>query len=98
MLILGDWLFRVPVRGNLLDAYRVILLSGFISPFDVMPRAAQVDCRGAANDAFHAPDSGVILRGADLWELRHSSARRTKRSGSGVRRQASGVRRQPTII
>ncbi len=106
ILLLGDWLFRVPIRGNLLDAYTVILLfivanlalglmistlatnqfqamqmtffillpsillSGFMFPFDGMPTAAQWIAEVLPMTHFMRLIRGVVLRGAELWELR----------------------------
>ena len=106
VFLLGDGLFRVPMRGEWLDAYAVILLfiianlalglmistlatnqfqamqmtffillpsillSGFMFPFDGMPKAAQWIAEVLPMTHFMRLIRGVVLRGADLWELR----------------------------
>lgn len=106
ILVLGDWLFRVPLRGQLHHVYAVallfivanlalglmistlarnqfqamqmtffillpsILLSGFMFPFDGMPAAARFIAEGLPMTHFMRLIRGVVLRGADLWELR----------------------------
>lgn len=103
---LGDSLFRVPMRGDWLDAYAVILLfivanlalglmistlasnqfqamqmtffillpsillSGFMFPFDGMPRAAQWIAEVLPMTHFMRLIRGIVLRGAELGELR----------------------------
>lgn len=110
VLILGDWLFRVPLRGSILNAYTVILLfiianlslglmistlaknqfqamqmtffillpsillSGFMFPFDGMPQLAQWIAEVLPMTHFMRLIRGVVLRGADLWELRSELA------------------------
>jgi len=105
VLVLGALLFDVPLRGTLIDVYRVclafiianlalglvistvaqtqfqamqmtffillpsILLSGFIFPFDGMPRAAQWIAEILPMTHFMRLIRGVILRGATLAEL-----------------------------
>jgi ABC-2 type transport system permease protein len=105
VLILGALLFDVPLRGTLLDVYRVclvfiianlalglvistiaqtqfqamqmtffillpsILMSGFMFPFDGMPRAAQWIAEVLPMTHFMRLIRGVILRGATLTEL-----------------------------
>jgi ABC-2 type transport system permease protein len=105
VLVLGALLFDVPLRGALLDVYRVcllfivanlalglvistialtqfqamqmtflillpsILLSGFIFPFDGMPRAAQLIAEILPMTHFMRLIRGVVLRGATLQEL-----------------------------
>jgi ABC-2 type transport system permease protein len=105
VLVLGVLLFDVPVRGALIDVYRVclmfivanlalglvistmvqtqfqamqvtvfflmpsILLSGFMFPFDGMPRAAQWIAEILPMTHFMRLIRGVILRGATLPEL-----------------------------
>ena len=106
VMLLGDWLFRVPLRGSLWDVYWVallfiianlalglmistlasnqfqamqmtffillpsILLSGFMFPFDGMPLAAQWIAEALPMTHFMRLIRGVILRGAELHELR----------------------------
>ncbi len=105
VLILGAWLFDVPLRGALADVYLVslmfiianlalglvistialtqfqamqmtffillpsILLSGFVFPFDGMPRAAQWIAEILPMTHFMRLIRGVVLRGATLQEL-----------------------------
>ena len=105
VLVLGALLFDVPLRGALLDVYRVclvfiianlalglvistiaqtqfqamqmtffillpsILMSGFMFPFDGMPRAAQWIAEVLPMTHFMRLIRGVILRGATLPEL-----------------------------
>jgi ABC-2 type transport system permease protein len=105
VLVLGAFLFDVPLRGALLDVYRVclvfiianlslglvfstlahtqfqamqmtffvllpsILLSGFIFPFDGMPRAAQWIAEVLPMTHFIRLIRGIILRGATLSEM-----------------------------
>ena len=109
VLGLGVALFRVPVRGNLVDLYLAsavfiaatlslgllistiarsqfqsmqmimffflpnILLSGFMFPFEGMPRAAQVFAEFLPLTHFVRMVRGVILRGADLAEVGHEA-------------------------
>lgn len=106
VFLLGDGLFRVPMRGEWVDAYTVILLfivanlalglmistlatnqfqamqmtffillpsillSGFMFPFDGMPKVAQWIAEALPMTHFMRLIRGVVLRGADLWELR----------------------------
>jgi ABC-2 type transport system permease protein len=105
VLILGALLFDVPLRGALIDVYRVcllfiianlalglvistiahtqfqamqmtfflilpsILLSGFMFPFDGMPKAAQWIAEILPMTHFLRLIRGVVLRGATLPEL-----------------------------
>jgi len=105
VLALGAFLFDVPLRGALIDVYRVcllfilanlalglvistiaqtqfqamqmtffillpsILLSGFMFPFDGMPRAAQLIAEILPMTHFMRLIRGVVLRGATLQEL-----------------------------
>jgi len=105
VLVLGVLLFDVPLRGALIDVYRVclvfivanlalglvistvaqtqfqamqmtfffllpsILLSGFMFPFDGMPRAAQWIAEILPMTHFMRLIRGVVLRGATLQEL-----------------------------
>jgi ABC-2 type transport system permease protein len=105
VLLLGKWLFDVPLRGTLMDVYVVslvfivanlalglvastiaqtqfqamqmtffillpsILLSGFIFPFDGMPRAAQWIAEVLPMTHFMRLIRGVVLRGASLQDL-----------------------------
>jgi ABC-2 type transport system permease protein len=105
VLVLGVWLFDVPIRGALIDVYRVclmfiianlalglvistvaqtqfqamqmtfffllpsILLSGFMFPFDGMPKAAQWIAEVLPMTHFMRLIRGVVLRGASLPEL-----------------------------
>jgi ABC-2 type transport system permease protein len=105
VLVLGALLFDVPLRGALIDVYRVcllfilanlalglvistiaqtqfqamqmtffillpsILLSGFMFPFDGMPRAAQLIAEILPMTHFMRLIRGVVLRGATLQEL-----------------------------
>jgi ABC-2 type transport system permease protein len=106
VFLLGDALFRVPMRGDWTDAYAVILLfivanlalglmistlasnqfqamqmtffillpsillSGFMFPFDGMPTAAQWIAEVLPMTHFMRLIRGVVLRGAELSELR----------------------------
>jgi ABC-2 type transport system permease protein len=106
ILLLGDGLFRVPLRGALVDVYAVallfiianlalglmistlaqtqfqamqmtffillpsILLSGFMFPFDGMPWLARWIAEVLPMTHFMRLIRGVVLRGAELWELR----------------------------
>jgi ABC-2 type transport system permease protein len=110
VLVLGKWLFDVPLRGSLIDVYHVclafiianlalglvvstiaqtqfqamqmtffillpsILLSGFIFPFDGMPKAAQWIAEILPMTHFMRLIRGVILRGASLPELANELA------------------------
>jgi ABC-2 type transport system permease protein len=110
VLVLGKWLFDVPLRGALIDVYHVclafiianlalglvvstiaqtqfqamqmtffillpsILLSGFIFPFDGMPKAAQWIAEILPMTHFMRLIRGVILRGASLPELANELA------------------------
>jgi ABC-2 type transport system permease protein len=105
VLLLGNLVFDVPLRGTLFDVYIVsllfilanlalglvistlvqtqfqamqltffilmpsILLSGFIFPFDGMPRLAQYIAEALPMTHFMRLIRGVILRGATLPEL-----------------------------
>lgn len=105
VLGLGVALFRVPLRGSLVDLYLAsamfiaatlslgllistiarsqfqsmqmimffflpnILLSGFMFPFEGMPRAAQVIAEFLPLTHFVRMVRGIILRGADLGEV-----------------------------
>ncbi len=107
VLGLGIALFRVPVRGSLVDLYLVsaifiaatlalgllistvaksqfqsmqmimffflpnILLSGFMFPFEGMPRAAQIFAEFLPLTHFVRMVRGIILRGADLADVGH---------------------------
>jgi len=110
VLVLGVALFDVPMRGELIDVYRVclvfiianlalglvfstvaqtqfqamqltfffllpsILMSGFMFPFDGMPRAAQWIAEILPMTHFMRLIRGVILRGATLSELSNEVA------------------------
>ena len=105
VLVLGALVFDVPLRGTLIDVYRVcllfiianlalglvistiaqtqfqamqmtffillpsILMSGFMFPFDGMPKAAQWIAEILPMTHFMRLIRGVILRGANLQEL-----------------------------
>ncbi|HEY8569565.1 ABC transporter permease [Microbulbifer sp.] len=105
ILLLGTWLFGVPIRGSLLDVYLAtlllilanltmgllistraqsqfqamqmtffvflpsILLSGFMFPFDGMPKAAQWLAEILPLTHFLRLIRGVMLRGAGVFEL-----------------------------
>jgi ABC-2 type transport system permease protein len=105
VLLLGSLLFRVPIRGTLLDVYLAgavfvgaalalglvistlaqtqfqafqltfftflpqILLSGFMFPFDGMPRAAQLLAQTFPLTHFLRMIRGIMLRGARLPEV-----------------------------
>jgi ABC-2 type transport system permease protein len=105
VLLLGNLVFDVPLRGTLFDVYTVslmfivanlalglvistlvqtqfqamqltffillpsILLSGFMFPFDGMPRPAQIIAEALPMTHFMRLIRGVILRGANLTEL-----------------------------
>jgi len=105
VLLLGRWLFQVPVRGELSSLYLAalvfigatlalgllistlarnqtqafqmslfllvpsILLSGFVFPFDGMPRAAQWIAQLLPLTHFVALIRGIVLRGAALSDL-----------------------------
>ncbi|MCK7596154.1 ABC transporter permease [Microbulbifer sp. CAU 1566] len=105
ILLLGTWLFSVPIRGSLLDVYIAalllilanlamgllistraqsqfqamqmtffvflpsILLSGFMFPFDGMPRVAQWLAELLPLTHFLRLIRGVMLRGAGIFEL-----------------------------
>jgi ABC-2 type transport system permease protein len=105
VLLLGNLVFDVPLRGTLFDVYTVsllfivanlalglvistlvqtqfqamqltffillpsILLSGFMFPFDGMPRPAQIIAEALPMTHFMRLIRGVILRGATLPEL-----------------------------
>lgn len=109
VLGLGVALFRVPVRGSLVDLYLAsalfiaatlalgllistvaksqfqsmqmimffflpnILLSGFMFPFEGMPRAAQVFAEFLPLTHFVRMVRGIILRGADLGDVSHEA-------------------------
>jgi len=110
VLVLGVLLFDVPMRGELIDVYRVclvfiianlalglvfstvaqtqfqamqltfffllpsILMSGFMFPFDGMPKAAQWIAEMLPMTHFMRLIRGVILRGATLSELSNEVA------------------------
>lgn len=105
VLLLGVWLFEVPIRGSLLDVYLAavlliianltlgllistkaqsqfqamqmtffvflpsILLSGFMFPFAGMPKVVQWLAEVLPLTHFLRLIRGVMLRGANLWEL-----------------------------
>ena len=105
ILVVGSLLFRVPIRGSLVDAYAAsllfvtatltlgllistlastqfqafqltffsflpqILLSGFMFPFEGMPRAAQLLAEIFPLTHFVRIIRGITLRGAALGEL-----------------------------
>jgi len=105
ILLLGTWLFSVPIRGSLVDVYIAalllivanlamgllistraqsqfqamqmtffvflpsILLSGFMFPFDGMPKAAQWLAEILPLTHFLRLIRGVMLRGAGIFEL-----------------------------
>ena len=105
VLILGLWLFQVPIRGSLLDVYLAsmllivanlslgllvstlarsqfqamqmtfflflpsMLLSGFMFPYAGMPVLAQWLAELLPLTHFLRLIRGVMLRGAELWEL-----------------------------
>jgi ABC-2 type transport system permease protein len=105
VLLLGVWLFKVPINGSLWGVYGAamllivanltlgllvstaaktqfqamqmafflflpsILLSGFMFPFDGMPKAAQWIAEALPLTHFVRLIRGVILRGANLLEL-----------------------------
>lgn len=105
VLLLGMWLFKVPINGSLWGVYGAamllivanltlgllistraqtqfqsmqmafflflpsILLSGFMFPFDGMPKAAQWIAEVLPLTHFIRLIRGVILRGANLFEL-----------------------------
>ncbi len=109
VLGLGVALFKVPVRGSLVDLYLAsaifiaatlalgllistiaksqfqsmqmimffflpnILLSGFMFPFEGMPRAAQIFAEVLPLTHFVRMVRGIILRGADLAEVGHEA-------------------------
>jgi ABC-2 type transport system permease protein len=109
VLVLGVTLFRVPVRGSLVDLYLAsalfiaatlalgllistvaksqfqsmqmimffflpnILLSGFMFPFEGMPRAAQIFAEFLPLTHFVRMVRGIILRGADLADVGHEA-------------------------
>jgi ABC-2 type transport system permease protein len=106
ILLVGHFLFEVPIRGSLFDVYAVglvfvttsltlgllistlagtqvqafqltfftflpqILLSGFMFPFDGMPRAAQWIAEVLPLTHFVRIIRGILLRGADLSDIR----------------------------
>ena len=106
ILLVGRWLFEVPIRGSLVDVYVVglvfvttsltlglfistlattqmqafqitfftflpqILLSGFMFPFDGMPRAAQWIAEVFPLTHFVRIIRGILLRAAPLAEVR----------------------------
>jgi len=110
VLVLGVLLFDVPLRGELIDVYRVclvfiianlalglvfstvaqtqfqamqltfffllpsILMSGFMFPFDGMPRPAQWIAEMLPMTHFMRLIRGVVLRGATLSELSNELA------------------------
>jgi ABC-2 type transport system permease protein len=105
VLLLGVWLFQVPIRGSLWDVYVAssllilanlslgllistraksqfqamqmtffvflpsILLSGFMFPYDGMPRPAQWIAELLPLTHFIRLIRGIMLRGADLGDL-----------------------------
>jgi ABC-2 type transport system permease protein len=105
ILIVGSWLFRVPLAGSLIDLYAAallfiastlglglfvstlaqtqfqafqlafvtmlpsILLSGFMFPFEGMPKVAQWIAEVLPLTHFNVIVRGVMLRGAVLPEL-----------------------------
>lgn len=105
ILLVGVWLFDVPMAGKLLDLYVAatlyiaatlgigllistiakiqfqafqltffvmmpsILLSGFVFPFDSMPKTAQIIAQVLPLTHFVVLVRGVVLRGAELGEL-----------------------------
>ena len=105
VLLLGVWLFKVPIHGSLWGVYGAamlliianltlgllvstaaktqfqamqmafflflpsILLSGFMFPFDGMPKAAQWIAEALPLTHFVRLIRGVVLRGANLFEL-----------------------------
>ena len=105
VLLLGMWLFDVPIRGTLWNVYCVslafilanlalglvvstlvqtqfqamqitifllmpsILLSGFVFPFDGMPKAAQWIAQLLPLTHFVEIIRGIVLRGAHLWDM-----------------------------
>jgi len=105
ILIVGAWLFSVPVTGHLVDLYAAalvfiaatlglglfvstvaqtqfqafqlafltllpsILLSGFMFPFEGMPKAAQWLAQLLPLTHFNVIIRGIMLRGADLPEV-----------------------------
>jgi len=105
VLLIGQWIFAVPVRGSVLDVYLAaglfvvanltlgllistkavsqfqamqmtffvflpsILLSGFMFPFAGMPQVVQWLAEVLPLTHFLRLVRGVMLRGADLWEL-----------------------------
>ena len=105
ILLLGMWLFSVPIRGSVVDVYIAavlliianlsmgllistraqsqfqamqmtffvflpsILLSGFMFPFDGMPKAAQWLAEILPLTHFLRLIRGVMLRGAGIFEL-----------------------------
>ena len=105
ILLLGWYLFQVPVRGSLIDVYLAtllfiatnlslgllistsaqnqfqamqltfffflpsLLLSGFMFPFDGMPRAAQTIAEVLPMTHFMRLIRGIMLRGADIESL-----------------------------
>lgn len=107
VLLLGRFLFQVPMAGSLLDTYIItfvfivanlalglvistlvstqfqamqlsffvllpsILLSGFMFPFAGMPRPAQMIAEALPLTHFIRLIRGVMLRGANLYELSH---------------------------
>jgi ABC-2 type transport system permease protein len=104
-LVIGVWLFEVPIRGSLLDLYAAssayvaatlgigllistiakiqfqafqltffimmpsILLSGFVFPFDGMPKAVQIIAQALPLTHFIILIRGIALKGAELGEL-----------------------------
>lgn len=109
VLLLGVWLFKVPIRGSLWDVYMAasllilanlslgllistraksqfqamqmtffvflpsILLSGFMFPYDGMPRPAQWISELLPLTHFMRLIRGIMLRGATLGDLWHDS-------------------------
>lgn len=105
VLLLGVWLFQVPIRGGVLEVYAAaillilanlalgllistkaqsqfqsmqmtmfiflpsILLSGFVFPFAGMPVAARWIAEVLPLTHFLRLIRGVMLRGANLWEM-----------------------------
>lgn len=111
ILVLGYWLFDVPVTGSLVDLYLgallfiaaslslgllistvartqfqamqmaivtmlpSILMSGFMFPFEGMPKAAQWIAQVLPLTHFNEIIRGIVLRGATLWDMRPELAK-----------------------
>jgi ABC-2 type transport system permease protein len=79
ILAVGRLLFDVPVRGSIVDLYLAaaavfillpsILLSGFMFPFDGMPRFAQLLGELLPNTHFIRLTRGIMLRDAGIGDL-----------------------------